>query len=284
MTVASPIASVVIPAHNEAAIIGLNLARLHQGIWDDELDVVVVCNGCRDDTAAQARSAVRGVRVLEIGQPSKAEAMRVGNEVSTVFPRIHLDADVVLSGDNLRKLVETLHDGSVLAASPRRVLVTARSSVAVRWYYDVWEHLPQVQAGLFGRGAIALSAEGQSRVDALPVVMSDDLAASEAFRPEERRVVDDAIVFVRAPHHLRDLVRRRTRVATGNAQADALGARQAESVTTWGVLGRVVVEHPGLLPKLPIFLGVTAVSRLLARRQVRAGDFTTWQRDESSRA
>lgn len=284
MTVASPIASVVIPAHNEAGIIGLNLARLHQGIWDDELDVVVVCNGCRDDTAAQARSAVRGVRVLEIGQPSKAEAMRVGNEVSTVFPRIHLDADVVLSGDNLRKLVESLQEGSVLAASPRRVLVTARSSTAVRWYYDVWEHLPQVQAGLFGRGAIALSAEGQSRVDVLPPLMSDDLATSEAFRPEERRVVDDAVVFVRTPHHLLDLVRRRIRVATGNAQADTLGARQEASVTTWSGLARVVVAHPGLLPKLPVFLGVTAVSRLLARRRVRTGDFTTWQRDESSRA
>jgi hypothetical protein len=284
MAVASPIASVLIPAHNEAAIIGMNLTRLYQGIWDDELDVIVVCNGCSDDTAAKARSAVRGVRVLEIGQPSKAEAMRIGNSVSSVFPRIHLDADVVLSGDNLRKLVEPLHDGVVLAASPRRVLVTARSSVAVRWYYDVWEHLPQVRAGLFGRGAIALSAEGQSRVDAMPALMSDDLAASEAFLPAERRVVDDAFVFVRTPHHLRDLVRRRTRVATGNAQADAAGARQPESVTTWGVLARLVVEHPGLLPKLPIFLAVTAASRLLARRQVQAGDFTTWQRDESSRS
>lgn len=284
MTVASPIASVVIPAHNEAAVIGRSLARLYQGIWHDEIDVLVVCNGCTDDTAARARTAHRNVRVLEIGRPSKAEAMRVGNSLSTVFPRVHLDADVVLSGDDLRRLVEPLQDESLLAVSPRRALVTAHSSVVVRWYYDVWQHLPQVEAGLFGRGAIALSAEGQSRVDSLPAVMSDDLAASEAFRPEERRVVDEAVVFVRAPHHLADLVRRRIRVATGNAQADAVGARRSESVTTWRDLARLAVARPGLLPKLPVFLGVTAVSRLLARRRVRTGDFTTWQRDESSRA
>lgn len=281
--VAGPIASVVIPAHNEAATIGRNLARLYHGVWD-EIEVLVVCNGCDDATAVRAREAALGVRVLEISQPSKAEAMRVGNAASSVFPRVHLDADVVLGGEDLRRLIEPLQDGSLLAVAPQRVLVTARSSIAVRWYYDVWERLPQVRAGLFGRGAVALSAEGQSRVDALPPLMSDDLAASEAFEPEERRVVEDAVVYVRTPRHLTDLIRRRTRVVTGNAQADAEGARQPGSVTTWRDLGTLVVQHPGLLPKLPVFLGVTAVSRLLARRQVRAGDFTTWQRDESSRA
>lgn len=272
----------MIPAHNEAATIGRNLARLHHGVWD-EIEVLVVCNGCSDATAARARESAVGVRVLEIAQPSKAEAMRVGNAATAVFPRVHLDADVVLGGDDLRRLIEPLRDGSVLAVAPQRVLVTARSSIAVRWYYDVWECLPQVRSGLFGRGAVALSAEGQQRLDALPPMMSDDLIASEAFGPGERLVVEDALVYVRTPRHLADLVRRRTRVVTGNAQADAAGARKPGSVTTWRGLGTLVVQHPALLPKLPVFLGVTAVSRLLARRQVRAGDFTTWQRDESSR-
>ena len=276
-------ASVVIPAHNEAATIGRNLARLCYGIWDDQIEVLVVCNGCSDDTAARARGAMSGIRVLEIGEPSKAEAMRIGNAASTVFPRVHLDADVVLSGDDLKRLIEPLQEGVVLAAAPQRVLVTARSSVPVRWYYDVWQWLPQVRSGLFGRGVVALSAEGQRRVEALPRLMSDDLAASEAFAPHERMVVEEAVVLVQAPHHLADLVRRRIRVVTGNAQADAAGARHEGSSTTWGDLVRVGAEHPSLLPKLPLFLAVTAVSRILARRRIRAGDFTTWYRDESSR-
>ncbi len=283
MSFVSPFASVVIPAHNESATIGRNLFQLYQGIWDEEIDVVVVCNGCTDDTAQRVRETALGARVLEIPRPSKAEAMRAGNASSAHFPRVHLDADVVLSGPDLRRLVAPLQAGAVLAAAPERVLVTAHSSLAVRCYYDVWQHLPQVEAGLFGRGVVALSEEGQHRVDALPPLMSDDLAASEAFDRSERRVVEGAVVYVQAPRHLADLVRRRIRVVTGNAQADAGGVRHPESSTSWSDLARMAWRHPHLAAKLPVFLAVTAVSRVLARRRVRAGDFTTWQRDESSR-
>jgi hypothetical protein len=37
-------------------------------------------------------------------------------------------------------------------------------------------------------------------------------------------------------------------------------------------------------PRLAWFLIVTAIARSRARRAVKAGDFTTWLRDESSRA
>jgi hypothetical protein len=82
------VASVVIPAHNEAATIGRNLRALRQGTGTD-LDVVVVCNGCTDRTADEARAADPGARVIEIPQPSKVEAVRVGNAATDVFPRIH---------------------------------------------------------------------------------------------------------------------------------------------------------------------------------------------------
>jgi hypothetical protein len=283
MTGVDTLASVVIPAHNEARTITRSLNHLLEGMWDEELDVLVVCNGCNDDTADLARAVAPAVRVLEIDQPSKAEAMRVGSDATAVFPRIHLDADVVLRGPDLRRLIAPLAAGTALAAAPERVLVTEGSSPVVRWYYDVWEHLPQVADGLFGRGVVALSEQGQQRVDALPPLLSDDLAASEAFAHGERVVVEDATVLVRAPRTVADLVRRRVRVITGNVQADRAGVRRPQSVTTWGDLGRLAAHHPTLVPKIPVFLLVTAVSRLRARAAVKAGDFTTWQRDESSR-
>ena len=274
----------VIPAHNEERGILRTLACLHEGMADGELDVVVVCNGCTDDTASVVRSAYPAVRVLEIPQPSKADAVAVGNAATDVFPRVHLDADVHLSGQSLRALVEPVAQGLTHAAAPRRVLATEGSARLVRWYYDVWQRLPQVRDGLFGRGVFALSTEGQRRVSELPRLMSDDLAASEAFAPGERLIVASAEVVVVPPRTLRDLMRRRVRVATGNAQASAAGARSDSSATSVSVLSRMAFREPGLTLPILVFLGVAVVARLQARRAVRAGDFTTWLRDESSRA
>lgn len=278
------LASVVIPAHNEASGIAATLERLHEGLDHELLDVVVVCNGCTDDTAHVVRSRFPGVRVVTIPQPSKADAVLVGNAATEVFPRIHLDADVRLSGTAVRALVAALAEPGVLAAGPERVLDRSRSSPLVRWYYDVWEQLPGVQRGLFGRGVFALSEAGQRRVSALPRMMSDDLAVSDAFAPDERRIVAGAESHVVAPGTVADLLRRRTRVATGNAQADSVNRRTSPDATNLRGLCRLAASRPRVAVRLPVFLGVAVASRLRARRAVRAGDFTTWLRDESSRA
>lgn len=278
-----PLASVVIPAHNEARVIGRLLRRLATGVAPGDLEIVVVCNGCTDDTAAVAR-AVSGVRVIEVPDPGKTNAVRVGGLACGAYPRAHVDADVEVSGGDLLRLAAEVRSGDVLAAAPRRVLPTAGSSWPVRAYYRVWQDLPQVRTGLFGRGVIVLSAAGQARVDALPDVLSDDLAISEAFLAHERRVVEDAVVVVHPPRTVGDLLRRRVRVVTGNAQASALGVRRTSSITTVGVLGRMAVRAPAVGLRMPVFLAFTVLARARARRPVRSGDHTTWLRDESSRA
>ncbi len=276
------LASVVIPAHNEQNGIAATLRALHDGLPAGALDVVVVCNGCTDSTADVVRRTFPEVRVIEREQPSKAAAVVTGNDATDVFPRVHLDADIQISGATVRALVSALGDG-VHAAGPTRVLDRTGSPLLVRWYYDVWETLPQVESGLFGRGVFALSEEGQRRVSALPRLMSDDLAASEAFAPAERRVVAGAESVVALPRRTNDLIRRRVRVVTGNFQATEEGAASASSATGLGALGRIALRRPALVPRLAVFLGITAVARLRARRAINARDFDTWLRDDSSR-
>jgi hypothetical protein len=275
------LASVVVPAHNEARGLRANLVKLLVGLPQGALDVVVVCNGCTDDTAAVARS-VPGVRVIEIPEASKTRAVAVGNRATTVFPRFHLDADVTLGGSDLIRMIDALREDGVLAVAPERVVPMDGVSWQVRAFYRVWQALPQVRDGLFGRGVVALSAAGQARVDALPSLMSDDLAISEAFSPHERRVVARAVVVVRPPRTVADLVRRRTRLATGNAQYDGAAARRTStSMLTLAALG---LRDRRVALCLPVFLGITLRARWQAHKAVRAADFTTWLRDESSRA
>jgi hypothetical protein len=277
------VASVVIPAHDESASIGRTLRALRTGLDGHELDVVVVCNGCSDDTAEVARRTDPRARVLEIAQPSKNEAVRVGNSATDVFPRVHLDADIELEGAAVLALLAPLADGEVLATAPLRRVPRAGCSRWVRWYYDVWEALPHVESGLFGRGVVVLSREAQARVEAQAAMMNDDLWMSDAFSAGERRVVPGAVAVVRPPRTVQDLVRRRVRVATGNAQAARLGVRRPSSRTRVRTLVGLAVTRPGLALRMPVFLGVYVVAALGARRAVRAGDFHTWQRDESSR-
>lgn len=275
------LASVVIPAHDEERGIARSLTALLDG--SGAFDVVVVCNGCTDRTAEIARQFAPAVRVIEIAEASKSAAVRTGNRATEVFPRLHLDADVTLTGADLLLLLKPFAQEGVLATAPRRVVPRDGCGPIVRWYYDVWEQLPQVATGLFGRGAFVLSRDGQERVDALPPVMSDDLAVSDAFAGSERLVVDAATVTVWPPRTMADLLRRRIRVTTGSRQAAQVGVRSHESVTRPRTLLDLARRRPAMVPRIGVFVAVTVIARIRARRFTRTGDFTTWQRDESSR-
>lgn len=275
-------ASVIIPAHNEARTIDRLLRQLSTPVNGRSLEVLVVCNGCTDETAEIARA--HGVVVHEIPDASKRKALRHGDDVAHAFPRVYVDADVEISAADVLRLADAVATGGIQASAPERKIPREGVNPLVNWYYDVWESLPQVRAGLFGRGVIALSEDGNARVRALPPSMSDDLVVSEAFGSQETLVLRDAYVVVRPPKTVGDLVRRRIRVATGNVEASTAGLQSQEARTTWSTVVGVGLTRPTLFLKAPVFLGVALVARFLSRRAVRAGDFTTWQRDESSRA
>ncbi len=276
-----PVVSVVIPAHNEGAVIGRLLTGLLADAAPDEFDVLVVANGCTDDTAAAA-GRFAGVTVLTTPTPSKAAALRAGDERARRFPRRYVDADVELTTADARALAAALAEPGVLAAAPRRRLALDRRPLSVRWYYEFWERLPVVRDGLFGRVVIGVSEAGKRRLGAVPDVMGDDLAASIAFAPAERRVVPAATVVVHTPRTPGDLLRRRVRSIVASTQlADRAGA--ADARTRRSDLLHVVRGRPSMALRLPVFLTVTLLSRVRARAQVRSGDFSTWLRDESSR-
>ena len=278
----------MIPAHNEAQVIGRLLDSLLADIdpCEDEPDIVVVCNGCTDDTARVAASRGPRVRVVEIPVPSKHAALRAGDDHARGFPRLYVDADVVIAGADVRALTEPLDDGvsGILATAPERLIPLASCAWRVRAYYQVWQRLPAVREGLFGRGVIAVSKAGHGRIAALPPLMADDLAASLAFAPEERLVVDTARVVVRPPRTWPDLIRRRVRAAVSTAQVEQRQSPEDESArTSKADLLALLRREPRLLAGVVVFVAAAVVARRRAEKAIRAQDFGTWLRDESSR-
>lgn len=287
----SRVTSIVIPAHNESRVIGRLLDALLAGTPASGTDIVVVCNGCTDDTARVAGARGPRVRVVEIPTPSKHTALRVGDEHAKGFPRLYVDADVVLGAADVRALTGALADSpDLLAAAPGRDLPLTGCSWPVRAYYRVWQRLPAVRTGLFGRGVIAVSESGHARIAALPPLMADDLAASLAFCPGERRVVEAARVVVHPPRTWSDLIRRRIRAATSSAELERFqeslptGAPAPTARTGTADLRALLRTDPRLLPGVVVFVVAALAARRGSRKAIRNGDFSTWLRDESSRS
>ena len=175
-------------------------------------------------------------------------------------------------------------DSGVLAAVPRRRLDVAGRPWPVRAYFAINDRLPVFRDGLFGRGMIALSAEGRSRFTAFPELVADDLFLDSQFSSAEKREVDGAVVVVATPFTTRDLVRRLVRVRRGNGQLRSVAADGGVDATVrpsdrWAWL-RVVAPHPALwLAGVP-YVAITVFAALAARR---APGADAWGRDETTR-
>jgi Glycosyl transferase family 2 len=276
------VTTVIIPAHNEGRVIGRLLGQLVPAATRGELDVIVVANGCTDDTAEVAASF--GVRVVSIPVASKHAALLAADRAAAGVPRVYVDADVELRAQDVRALAAALRQPGVLAAAPERVLQLAGSPWPVRWYYDVWTLLPEVRRGLFGRGVIALGKPGQERLTSLPPLLADDLAASLSFAPHERSIVPGARVVLHMPRTFADLLRRRVRAAEGVAQIErAEQAPGSTARTRIPDLLAIVRREPRMAPQVALFLLVAVLARIRASRTIARGDYSTWLRDESSR-
>jgi glycosyltransferase involved in cell wall biosynthesis len=272
--------SVVIAAHDEAALIDRCLEALARGAEPGVLDVTVVANGCSDDTAARA-AAHPGVRVVELAEAGKARALNAGDAVAQGFPRVYLDADIPLTGGDLLLLCDRLAAAGALVAVPRRELVLTGRPLPVRAYYAVHRRLPVFEDGLFGRGAIAVSAAGRSRFEAFPEVIADDLFLDSQFASDERAQCAVVASPVETPCRTGDLVRRLVRVRRGNAQLRASGGSAVRGSSQWSWLRDVVLPRPWLAPAAVVYVAITVCAARAARRVPTAG--AEWGRDESSR-
>jgi len=276
--------SVVIAAHNEEAVIGACLdALLKQRGLVNPLEVIVSANACTDTTADVARA--RHVMVVNRPQPGKAAALNAGELVAHGFPRIYLDADIVVPDNAIFGLASALdHAPGALAAVPLRRLNTVGRPWIVRAYFSINERLPAFTGGLFGRGLIALSAEGRARFDAFPEMVADDLFLDSLFQAHEKVTATGVEVAVEAPFTLGDLIRRLVRVRRGNNQMREaarageidLAVRRSDK-RAWL---RVVAREPRLfLAAIPY----VAITVLAARRARRTASSSDWGRDDSTR-
>lgn len=262
-------ASVIIPAHDEAGYIGACLSAVLAS--EASVQVVVVANGCRDDTARIARAyAAPGVDldVVETEKGGKLNALSLGDAAARHGIRIYLDADVIVAPDLLGQVIAALAPAAPLYATGTARIPRARSAVT-RAYARLWQRLPFMASGAPGFGFFAVNAPGRARWGDWPDIISDDTFARLHFAPEERVQVP-AVYSWPMVEGWRRLIRVRRRQDRGVAEIAAryphlmrregkarLGATGAARLALRDPVGFAVYGAVSLAVRLPDARGVS---------------------------
>jgi glycosyltransferase involved in cell wall biosynthesis len=276
-----PRGSVVIPAHDEATVIGRCLEALAPLVRERGTRVLVACNGCTDGTAEVARSFA-GVVVLETARPSKTAALNLGDEVAEIFPRLYVDADVVLPAASAAAVIDRLSTGPALAARPPYLNVPRSATGLVRSYYRARARMTSVQGSLWGAGVYGLSIEGRGRFAAFPDVIADDLFVDQLFRRDEIEVVDADPVVVHTPRDVPNLINVLRRAQRGKGELAGRAAADDGSPDSVGAARDLI--RTGLTGPVPAIDAVVyAAMAAAARAGTRLGTRPRWERDVSTR-
>lgn len=272
---AFPTGSVIIPAHNEAAVIARTLRPLAALAESGQIEVIVACNGCTDATAAIAGS-FPGVRVLDVAEASKSAALNAGDNVASLWPRLYLDADIELTAAALAQLFEHLASFGALAARPAFRYETAGADPLVKAYYRARLRIPAMNEHLWGAGAYAVSAAGHARFPQFPAATADDAFVDSLFDASERTILPTDPVVVRVPLRTRELHKTLRRIYRGNQEL-------AGSAPRSGGMAHVIhsISGPLTFADAGIYASLAVSGKLYKGKSLTKNG--GWDRDDSSR-
>jgi glycosyltransferase involved in cell wall biosynthesis len=253
--------SVIIPAHNEAEYIGPCLDAVLASYGKAlKVEILVVANGCSDQTASLARArggaaAARGWRLeaLEVPDGNKPNALNFGDAAASGEIRVYLDADVICGPRMLAQLQAALDRPEPRYASGRLVIAPPRSWVT-HHYARLWSQLPFMTDGVPGAGLFAVNAAGRARWGAFPDIISDDTFARLQFAPEERLSLEESYLWPMV-EGWRNLVRVRRRQ---NAGVQEIANRWPEIMPREGKRPLGVAGAARLFLRMPVSFAVYA--------------------------
>jgi GT2 family glycosyltransferase len=266
-----PSVSIIIPAHNEAAVIDRTLTFLEPLVAAGTAEVIVVPNGCSDDTAERARTHP-GVHIVELTEGSKTAALNAGDTHASRWPRLYLDADIEAGPEALAQTVHALTGDGIHAARPAFRWDLEGAGPLARAYYRTRWRMPSMTRAMWGAGVYGLSETGHRILGKFPLLMGDDLLVERTFLPGRKYLASGPAVVVRMPLTVRDLIGVLTRSRRGGSE-QALDTGRS---SVRELLGTVTGPLSAIDSMCFAFVAIAA--RLRAWK-VKCG----WERDSSTR-
>ena len=228
---AEPI-SVVMAAYNEGKVIAETLRTLLLTDYKGEIEVIVVDDGSRDETAAEIERVAHvdpRVRLLQQENQGKARALQRGLAAVHHGIVVFIDADTQCQNDTLPRLLEPFADERIGAVSGHAKVGNLRTFIARcqaleytcgfnldRRAYNRWNCVTVVPGAI---SAIRKDAIDQAGGLSLQTLAEDTDLTLSLHKHRQRIVyVPGAIAWTEAPESVRTLARQRFRWAYGTLQ------------------------------------------------------------------
>lgn len=279
-------ATIIVPAHNEASVIQRCLDSIVSQVNLDAEQtanvIIVACNGCTDNTVDIVREHYPEVICLDIEKPSKTNALNEAEKYITTFPVYYLDADTIIDPGTIDAITKHIAKTGLLLAAPTPVINTSESSWVVKQYYKIWINLPYIKDGVIGTCSFILSEAGRKRFDKFPDIINDDGFVRCCFDSHERDNLAGTTIHIKAPKTLYSLIKIKTRARLGNMQlvATNLCARPKQANYSGSMKDRLFSKQ--FVPTL-VYILIALFIRIRANKQFKQLDSYKWEKDLTSR-
>lgn len=220
----TPRVSVVIAAHNEAAVIGERIDNLLALDYPpDAIEIVIASDGSTDGTDDLiARYVDRGVRLVAPGRVGKGAALEAAVSASTGEILVFSDANSQYAPDAVRAIVRPFADPAVGGVAGNQVYLREGESdateVGERGYWDFDRLLKNWQsvAGSVTSGTGAIYAIRREHFGPIPDGITDDMLDTMRVVADGKRLVfaEDAMAYEPVAPSGRLEFRRKVRIMT----------------------------------------------------------------------
>jgi cellulose synthase/poly-beta-1,6-N-acetylglucosamine synthase-like glycosyltransferase len=215
--------TVIVPAHNEEAVIERKVLNVLTGSYPRHLiEVIVASDGSSDRTVELARRA--GATVLDLPRSGKVAALSAAVTHADGEILVFTDADCLLEPRSLAELVANFADPSVGGATANEVrrgiddLGAVSRGEGFYWRYEQWIKRHEDRVGSTVSACGSLYAVRRSLFSAPTAAAGNDdvLISAEVVRSGHRLVFDEhALVVVKSTKRGADEFRRKVRIING---------------------------------------------------------------------
>lgn len=277
-------ATVIVPAHNEASVIEDCLNSIINQAGIDH--IIVACNGCTDNTVDIVKSNFPDVVCLDIKQPSKTNALNIAGEkaeeLGVTYPIFYIDADTQLSENAIQHITQKMNNSQTHLAAPTPIIDTSNSSWLVQTYYKVWLNLPYIKEGVIATCSFIVSEEGRKRFDKFADVIGDDGFIRCHFKNKEIANIEGTEIYIRAPKDIFSLIKIKTRARLGNMELIAKKKCPIMETKHYGNVMQKRLLSKDFLPT-SIYILIALIIRVRAYIQFKQINNYQWEKDTTSR-